>query len=220
MAISRPGSLKVTLLVIAWVLTGLTTIVVALRLYVRLKLVKKFTIDDALVIVALALGIINSIFLTISSSWGLGAHEDALSKQQIMHTIKWVHLREPLAVLSPCIGRIAYAVLLLNLLPPNRWRSRLLWGVICIEALVDCASMALILAQCQPVRKYWDTEVPGKCWPSITQRNGAYFQASASIMVDFTLAVFPAGIFWNLNMERRKKISLICSMGLGIFKVP
>ena len=37
-----------------------------------------------------------------------------------------------------------------------------------------------------------------------------------SALVDFTLAVFPATLFWNLRLKINLKISLSVLMGLGI----
>lgn len=35
-------------------------------------------------------------------------------------------------------------------------------------------------------------------------------------MVDLVLALFPATLFWDLNMELKQKIALSVLMGLGI----
>ncbi|KAK2831911.1 hypothetical protein FQN49_007042, partial [Arthroderma sp. PD_2] len=185
--------------------------------YVRWKIVGRFTIDDALIFVALALGIGNSVFLTISAHWGLGIHMAALSGEQIMHSVKWVYLCEFFSIMSPGIGRIAYASLLLSLLPPIRWRSRVLWSLIWIQFVVDIATVIISFAQCRPISKFWNNSIPGSCWAPTVQQNTGYFQGAVCSAVDLCLAAFPASMFWNLNMELKKKISLSCLMGLGIF---
>lgn len=43
--------------------------------------------------------------------------------------------------------------------------------------------------------------------------------AAVCSAVDLALAAFPASMFWNLNMEWKKKVSLSCLMGLGVLYV-
>lgn len=42
------------------------------------------------------------------------------------------------------------------------------------------------------------------------------FQPAYSSFSDVVLAIFPVTVLWNLQMERRIKISLAFVMGLGI----
>ncbi|PLB51569.1 integral membrane protein [Aspergillus steynii IBT 23096] len=215
MASSR--NLGTAVLAVAWTFNGLATMVIAVRYYVRSKIIKKLTVDDGLILFALGLGLGNSICLTISASHGLGSHVNELYADQIMYSIKWVYICEFFSILSPCIGRIAYAFLLLSLVPPIPWRSRLLWSIICLQFVIDCGTVVVSFAQCTPMRRYWDHSVPGSCWPPNVQRNTGYFQSSVCCAVDFVLAIFPASMFWKLNMEWKKKFSLSFLMGLGIF---
>ncbi|KAF3896979.1 Integral membrane protein [Trichophyton interdigitale] len=217
MAMSGPDYLGTTVLVVAWVFAGLASIVVGTRYYVRWRIIGKFTIDDALIFVAYAFGIGNSVFLTISTHWGLGTHMAKLSEEGIMHSVKWVYLCEFFSIMSPGIGRIAYASLLLGLLPPIKWRSRMLWSLIWIQFIVDIATVIISFSQCRPISKFWNNSIPGSCWPPKVQQNTGYFQGAVCSAVDLALAAFPASMFWNLNMEWKKKVSLSCLMGLGVF---
>ncbi|KAL4902794.1 hypothetical protein BDW74DRAFT_180491 [Aspergillus multicolor] len=200
------SSLESTGLTIAWVFAGFAIIVLATRYYVRLRIIKKATIDDALIFLALALSLGNSSFLTISTHWGLGSHLDTLSETQIMYSIKWVYLCEFFSILAPCVGRVAYASLLLGIFPPIPWRSRLLWYIICIQVVVDCESVdARELLAARGAAEYG-------VFPELV------LEKVVCYAVDFTLAVFPASMFWSLQMEWEKKVSLSCLMGLGLFK--
>ncbi|KAL4942941.1 hypothetical protein BDV06DRAFT_221700 [Aspergillus oleicola] len=141
------SALGTAVLAVAWIFAGLATTVVAIRYYVRVKIIRRLTVDDGLIFLTLAFEIGNSIFLTVSTHWGLGLHLDALSDEQVMHSVKWVYLCEFFSILSPCVGRIAYASLLLSLLPPIPWRSRLLWTIIWIQIVVDCGTVIIRFAQ-------------------------------------------------------------------------
>lgn len=204
---------------VAWVFAGISILIVAARFYVRIWIVRKLGIDDYIILLTLALGLGNSAFLTMSSSWGLGKHIGTLSAQpeRIVHTIKWVHLCEVFSIMSPGFGRISYAFLLLSLSPPNKTRRVFLWTIITIQFVVDVAMVCISFAQCRPITGWWDHEVDADCWSPTVQQNAAFFQGSVCSLVDLILAVFPASLFWNLQMHWKQKIFLSLIMGLGIF---
>ncbi|KAI0384613.1 hypothetical protein F5Y04DRAFT_277339 [Hypomontagnella monticulosa] len=216
---AAPDNLGPAVLSVAWVFAGISILVVAARFYVRIRIVRKLGIDDYIILLTLALGLGNSVFLTISSSWGLGKHIDILSAQpeRIVHTIKWVHLCEFFSIMSPGFGRISYAFLLLSLSPPNRTRQAFLWTIIAIQFVVDVAMVCISFVQCRPITGWWDHNVDADCWSPTVQQNAAFFQGSVCSLVDLILAVFPASLFWNLQMHWRQKVFLSLIMGLGIF---
>ncbi|KAI2632713.1 hypothetical protein GGS26DRAFT_557177 [Hypomontagnella submonticulosa] len=182
---------------VAWVFAGISILIVAARFYVRIWIVRKLGIDDYIILLTLALGLGNSAFLTMSSSWGLGKH--------IVFSI-----------MSPGFGRISYAFLLLSLSPPNKTRRVFLWTIITIQFVVDVAMVCISFAQCRPITGWWDHEVDADCWSPTVQQNAAFFQGSVCSLVDLILAVFPASLFWNLQMHWKQKIFLSLIMGLGI----
>jgi hypothetical protein len=101
---------------------------------------------------------------------------ETLSTTKIMDSVKWVFLCEVFSILSPGFGRIAYAVLLLGLLPPIPWRSRFLWTIIYIQFVVDCLTVIISFSQCTPISKFWDKSISGNCWPATVQQNTGFFQ--------------------------------------------
>ncbi|KAI0096316.1 hypothetical protein F4776DRAFT_651703 [Hypoxylon sp. NC0597] len=204
---------------IAWTFALLSTAVVSGRFYVRLRILRRLTVDDCIVAITFLLAIGNSIFLTIAVAWGLGQHVDVLAPQldSTMYTIKWVYLCEFFGILSPGFGRISYAFLLLGLTPPSKTQQRFLWAIIWVQLIVDIGIIIISFAQCQPLYGYWDSNAEANCWPPHVQLYAGYFQGSVCSLVDLILAVFPVSLFWNLKMETKQKLSLSCMMGLGIF---
>ncbi|KAI1764979.1 integral membrane protein [Hypoxylon sp. FL1150] len=202
---------------VAWIFAAIATGVVGARLYVCLRIMRKVSIDDYIVFLTLLLGIGDSVFLTISYSWGLGTHihliEDPL---HISYTIKWVYLCEFFSIMCPGFGRISYAFLLLRVVPPPRPRRYFLWAIISIQFVVDVGTVIVSFLQCRPIEGFWNHRVEAECWTPYVQEYVGFVQSSICSAVDLILAIFPASLFWNLNMELKQKVSLSIIMGLGI----
>ncbi|KAI0480022.1 integral membrane protein [Xylaria cf. heliscus] len=204
---------------IAWVFTALSAGVIAARFYVRLFVLRRITLDDSIIAVAFLFALVNSIFVTVSASWGLGRHIQFLQSKpnHVMYTVKYVYLCEFFSILSPGFGRISYGFLLLSLIPPNKNRRRFLWGIIGLQFLVDVGTVIISFSQCTPIEGFWDTTIKATCWPPYVQQYTGFVQGSICSAVDLILAIFPASLFWNLNMEWKQKASLSALMGLGVF---
>nr|ALM31982.1 decarboxylase_GME5538 [Daldinia eschscholzii IFB-TL01] len=186
-------------LALAWIFCVISTLVVALRFYVRIGMQRKFNIDDF--------------------SWGLGKHTAALQSNPlaVMYAIKWVYICEFFAIMTPGFGRISYAFLLSNIIPPSKSRRIFLWTVIGIHFVVDVVTVCLTFAQCQPFEGYWDKSIESHCWPPTIQVYIGYLQGSLGSAVDLIMAVFPCSLFWNLRMHWKQKVFLSSVMGLGVF---
>lgn len=76
-----------------------------------------------------------------------------------------------------------------------------------------------MLAQCTPVLKLWDPEIPGKCWPPKKQMAMRIFQEVASTFCDLVFLSLPIVFLWNFQISRKNKIGICSLMGLGLFTV-
>lgn len=64
----------------------------------------------------------------------------------------------------------------------------------------------------------WDSSVKGTCWPQHAVQGLGYTDATLNIATDVFFAVFiPVPLFWDLNVNRRTRVSLIAVLGLGVF---
>ncbi|KAI2783664.1 hypothetical protein F4815DRAFT_502682 [Daldinia loculata] len=213
------GNLGPSLLAVEWLFTVISTLVVALRLYVRLRVLRKFNIDDCMIIITLLCAIGNAIFITIAVSWGFGKHMSSLASNPIavMNSIKWSYLCEFFLIMTPQFGRISYAFLLSNLIPPSKSRRTFLWVLVGIHFVVDVVMVVVSFAQCRPFRGFWDRRIGADCWPPTIQLYTSYAQGSLGSVVDLVMAMFPCSLFWNLNMHWKQKAFLSSIMGLGVF---
>lgn len=64
----------------------------------------------------------------------------------------------------------------------------------------------------------WDSSADGTCWPSSAIQGLGYADATLNITTDVCFAVIiPVALFWDLQVNRRTRLSLIVILGLGVF---
>ncbi|CAG8979938.1 hypothetical protein HYALB_00013361 [Hymenoscyphus albidus] len=161
---------------VIWSFSLVAIIVVGIRLYTKGRILRRLTIDDYTILLALVFGIINSGFLTVSVHWGLGKHIRILTPKQASQTIKWMYLCEVFCIMCPGFARISFGLLILSILPPTAWRRRFVWTVIMTQFVVDIGTIIISYAQCRPVNRYWNLEVQGTCWEPVVQQYTGFFQ--------------------------------------------
>lgn len=71
--------------------------------------------------------------------------------------------------------------------------------------------------QCAPVQKNWYVNMPGTCQPRATQTALSYLVAAISILTDWTFALLPILLLWNVQMKPGVKVSVILLLSLGVF---
>ena len=172
--------------------------------------------------------------MTVSEHYGLGQHFNALSPENQVNAMKYDFYLQPFSIMSPAVGRISYALLLMQIVPQYQKRRRwLLATIVALQLVVNILCFVFIVAQCNPTAAFYDPSVPGTCWSKLFQQYYGYFQgckgntlpppptannssSAWNSATDLALALFPATLFWNLQMKTSHKVGLIILMGLGV----
>ncbi len=85
-------------------------------------------------------------------------------------------------------------------------------GFIAWLSIYSIIAMALTIFTCDPVKKYWIDELPGRC---INRQLLQYFIAGFNVFNDFALLCIPIPFLRKLQIERRAKIVLMCVFACG-----
>lgn len=84
--------------------------------------------------------------------------------------------------------------------------------------MVLFAHMIITICQCDPPRKLWDLQVPGKCNLQVFSQKFGYASGTVGAFADFYLAVYPAifiiGPLMKLSPQMRVGICIILGGGL------
>ncbi|EAW20558.1 putative integral membrane protein [Aspergillus fischeri NRRL 181] len=193
----------------------LSFIAVALRCFVRLRLVKAFGWDDGLMVLAMLFNIWFATCVLAGSVAGVGKRFDQFdSVEDAQMGLLWWWLAQSAYVCVVATARISIAMLLLRLTVQRR-QSVVLYIVIGLTATVGLAFWLILTLQCHPVREFWQRTGRGHCIDTQYVVDIAYLYSATACLCDFTLGLFPVYLVKNLHMSWRTKwaIRVILSMG-------
>ncbi|KAK3673982.1 hypothetical protein LTR78_006184 [Recurvomyces mirabilis] len=205
-----------------WVLISFSTITVFGRLYTKLRKARRLYWDDALVILALIIGIFHAAWITRGVQVGLGRHINYLSEYQRGEALRvglWSLL---MAFLSPMAGRMAFCVTLLYLAGTDpRVKKWPIWIFFAGQLLVNVAVLLAFYTQCgSHLSIFWTpTQVEQfatHCVNPKIQTDLGYFQGSFNTLTDAFLTALPAVLIEHTRLSLKSKIGLACLLCLSI----
>ncbi|OKL63058.1 hypothetical protein UA08_01911 [Talaromyces atroroseus] len=198
-----------------WAAMGIAVVIVLLRAISKYK-IRNFGIDDILMFVALGLAISSTSFLTISVHNGFGKNLSTLQSEPLKNVLRCIAIQVPLLTISTAIARLSFSLYLLRILSINTVYRIALWTSMLLQLSSNIVSAVLPLSICRNVRILWDPSVHTTCGNVSDVVKFSYFSSSLNTATDFFLVVFPATVFWNLNLKLKVKISLIFLLSLGL----
>ncbi|KAH7042228.1 hypothetical protein B0J12DRAFT_579605 [Macrophomina phaseolina] len=99
--------------------------------------------------------------------------------------------------------------------PSYVWPLRSLMGLYSLFLLGACIYN---LFHCRPLKYMWDKSIPGgKCANPMIITNISYAILAFNILTDWTCALVPIPLLWNVKMNRNAKIAAGILLGLGFF---
>lgn len=74
----------------------------------------------------------------------------------------------------------------------------------------------VLLAECNPVEKYWIPSMPGECWNTKVRIYSIYVQVAYSVITDLICTLLPIVVLWNVKIDQQLKIAVCGLMSLGL----
>ncbi|KAK6215534.1 hypothetical protein QIS74_08553 [Colletotrichum tabaci] len=198
-------------------ITLVTTAVIAtvLRCYVRLFLVKNFGVDDWCM-----LGAITSFILFVSCAltgvhYGTGRHRKDLGDEDWESAMMYwwyCYLWYCLAMIASKIS-IGYFLLRITVRKVDVW---IIYIVMMLTVCTGVVFFFVTLLQCQPISYFWNKRTQdGHCVPMDVIIALTYLYSAFSVICDFTFAILPIVLIWNLKMDRKTKLALVPIMAMA-----
>ncbi|KAL8399470.1 hypothetical protein RB594_000010 [Gaeumannomyces avenae] len=194
----------------------LATVFGLARFYTRTWIRKQVYLDDLFVVVSVVLLLYSEICIYMAVSNGQGRHVDTLTVQQQERVIFWYMLTIPAVLPALGIPKLAVATILVRILVPGPKVRAVAWGLAIMSTLAFIAIVFVVFFQCLPVRAQWDFSIQDKkCMDVSVMIWCSTFASAFSAFVDLYLAVWPAVIFYSMQMSRIKTVGLSIAMGIG-----
>jgi hypothetical protein len=116
--------------------------------------------------------------------------------------------------------KISIGFMLLRL-AVEKIHKTVIWTIIIITEVYGFIYFFIFVLQCRPLNFFWTrfTGVSGSCSdPNITVI-ATYVNSAISCIGDWTFAIVPVFIIWNLQMNQRTKVSVGVILAMGALYV-
>ncbi|KAL3452017.1 hypothetical protein BJX65DRAFT_320778 [Aspergillus insuetus] len=184
------------------VLTGISIVIVAMRLYTRIGLIKLSGREDWTILASL---------VCMQYHFGLGVHSDELPGDILQEQLKRLWVAIPMYNASLALTKISILFQYLRIFPSYRFRI-ICFIVMGVVILYSTWAIVSGFVNCVPVAKFWDREMSGTC---LSFEAVWFFNASMNITTDLTLLVLPMPLISQLHLPKRQKFALLAVFALG-----
>ncbi|KAJ5133750.1 hypothetical protein N7526_005115 [Penicillium atrosanguineum] len=207
------------ILAVLWTLTGLTALIVAARMFIRLRLLKNFGIDDYLIVISMVMSFAYCGVTTAGVNVGFGKHAAALTQENFELAILLNTVSFLFGIVSFTIPKLAVTAMLTRILNPGLPQKIWLWLLVGTAAAVSCICIIILFTMCDPPEALWHvhlvTEDGATCKSVWMLVDYAIFTGALSAFVDLYLAFYPITTLLKLHMSLRKRLALCAALGLG-----
>ncbi|KAI4106720.1 MAG: hypothetical protein LQ339_002911 [Xanthoria mediterranea] len=202
-----------SILIITWLFTGISTVVVGLKIWTRLNIIRQFGADDVLTILALLLLLAFAPLITISVHDGLGRHNFYLTPEASIRSAKLAILSNPLVFLAAAWPNISVAISLDRILVPQPWPRAFLYGIPILQCLFALICSIVTYTECSPLEGLWDKWIPHRCLPPETVVGILNANGALSAFTHIFLAVVPIFGLWKIRIKTKTKVGVCLLMG-------
>ena len=106
----------------------------------------------------------SAAFTTASVSFGFGQHLWDVNPQDFIPLNLVAIIAGFFSILAAMWSKTSFALTLLRISQP--WMKKAIWVIIITLNAVMGASALIQWIHCMPVKKSWDSQVEGTCWPN------------------------------------------------------
>ncbi|KAL4727054.1 hypothetical protein ACLX1H_005954 [Fusarium chlamydosporum] len=197
------------------VMLSLSWIFATLRLGVR-KWKRNLGLDDWLMFAGLILYTVTTGLVIRCCFYGAGQKSKDLEPYDIMMGTKLFFIAQFFYSACSVPIKASICVTMLRICDSRRRFVWTLWGIIGITVFTAIVFILATANVCHPIEMLWGEKTEGECNTKVNSSVGFYFSA-VSILTDWTLAILPAILLWNIQMKQRVKYPVIFMLGLGAF---
>ncbi|EFQ34309.1 CFEM domain-containing protein [Colletotrichum graminicola] len=200
-----------TVLAILITVFSIASVAVGLRLVAK-NMAKTWSLDDALIISALALCIAPVTFIILMVTKGFGTHLYDLGPGDLSDILRLLYAAEIVYVIVLLLAKLSLVVFYLKIFVVKTFRiaSYSLIGFLLVGQVVIGF---LTVFSCHPIEKFWNRDIhTGGC---LDVNQLAYANSALAIIQDLIILALPIAMLPGLQMNLNKKISVAMVFLLG-----
>ncbi|KKZ67578.1 hypothetical protein EMCG_06637 [[Emmonsia] crescens] len=202
-----------SLVIVQLLMPSIAILLVANRIYFRLRLARNLAWDDYAIIAAIIACIAMNTLPLVGVSYGYGKPWNELSKSQQVVSMKmfWAVQIAYKSALNLCKMSI---LLLYRRIFVTRKFQIAVNIVFTFVVLYFIAALLANLLECRPVAKNFDMTIPGTC---LNLTAHWFANAISTASSDIVTLLLPMPVIHRLRLPPRQKYGLMCVFALGIF---
>ncbi|KAI1775928.1 hypothetical protein F4818DRAFT_415439 [Hypoxylon cercidicola] len=197
-----------------WAMAALSVVLVVLRLYTRIRIVKFVGAEDYMYACTGIFFLCFTVFIQVAVHYGLGQNFWQLNVDDTSNAIFWTYVANSFAITGNAMAKLSMGLFLLRVVQ-IKWHKIALWAAVIVTTTTSIALTIMLWNQTTPVKASWDVlRTPGT-WNIRIQPMSVGLGVWSSIC-DFFFAIFPWLFIRSLPMSRREKFMLAGGMSLGV----
>ncbi|KFY55110.1 hypothetical protein V496_07110 [Pseudogymnoascus sp. VKM F-4515 (FW-2607)] len=202
---------------ISIVFAVMTGVVISLRLFSRIYIVRSTGLDDILMVIAAVLSWAFIAMTVLAVNHGLGAHYEVVLQrgpENFLTYLKIVYFSSIFYNATLCFIKLSVLALYMRL--GDEILRRMSIGMMGVIACQGIAFVLTCIFQCSPVRGAWEpTMTPA---PVCVNINAFYLSnAALNIVTDLITYALPVRMILNLQTPLKQKIAVGVMFSLGFF---
>ncbi|TDZ15568.1 hypothetical protein Cob_v011515 [Colletotrichum orbiculare MAFF 240422] len=206
------------ILAICGSLVGVSVVIVALRIWVRARIVRLVSWDDYCMVAATAVMFAEMMVIIPEVDAGAGRHVQYIEpKENVVTGLHLNFVTQPLCLIGLCLAKVSVGLFLLRLTPSVRFRY-FITAVIVFTVLSAIGNLLTVFFQCQPLAFTWDSSIEGgSCMAPSDLKFAAFFNSGVSVFTDMVFALLPVPMLWNVQLNWKVKSAVVGVLSLGVF---
>lgn len=192
----------------------LACISLALRIYVRVKMLRVFGVDDWLMSFAMAFFTVYVVILLIGIHHQMDRHIQDIDPSNIPIALKIEFLSGLIYAITTPLLKASIGTLLLRFVRRKLY-VYIIWLGITLSLAGSLWTFFELVLFCTPPSHFWDPTVSGTCKSSSVLSRAVLGQNTINFITDIVFGILPAFVVYELKMNRNTKVSLAVILLLG-----
>ncbi|KAK8128870.1 hypothetical protein PG984_009978 [Apiospora sp. TS-2023a] len=217
-----------------WIMFGILTLFLLLRLYTRAVLLAALGLDDYLYFLAYVrieanhdmFFLCTQIFVGLSGAllqisaefgWGQPLQSMIMSGRaaDIAPAVRWLIIASTVSTVTMVLAKVSLGLLLLRLMAVTmRWQRITIWVMLAFMVVLSLIQVFVFWLACHPASYLWNRQQEGYCSDIIQVY--PYILYPYTVLVDLAFAILPWTFIPQLQMPKAEKYLVAGTMSLGI----